>query len=221
MALIKKSDSNYLLHPFLEFLIVAISLIAILVPLRIFAKIIFIDEWIGAIGIITAVFGLMLYLSKKEKLGIFGKMFIRQITKNHKGKRKWIIYSQTGLFLSIGIMTIFCIHAGNTEYLILKEQVISEFENQGILIGSELNFDAINQISSQVTPEEQVGAIAALPMLTIQNFEIFSVVLAVTDQLMGGWVLYFWQIMVIETIEVTIFLAITRKFIFKNNLNIK
>ena len=87
MALIKKSDSDYLLHPFLEFLIVSISLIAILVPLRIFSKIIFIDEWIGAIGIITVVFGLMLYLSKKEKLGIFGKMFIRQITKNHKGKR--------------------------------------------------------------------------------------------------------------------------------------
>jgi hypothetical protein len=219
MALIKKSNPDRLLHPFLEFLIVTFSLIAILVPLRIFAKIIFIDEWIGSIGIITVVFGLMLYLSKKEKLGFFGKMFIRQITKNHKGKRKWIIYSQTGLFLSMGFLTIFCIHAGNTEYHILKEQVIAEFEKQGMLIDYDLNFDAINQISSQVSPEQQIGAIAALPMLSIQNFEIFSVVLAVTDQMMGGWVMYFWQIMVIETLEVAIFLGITRKFIFKNTLN--
>ncbi|KAF6247069.1 hypothetical protein C6990_05140 [Nitrosopumilus sp. b3] len=216
MALFNKNNPDYLFHPFFEFLIIAFSLIAILVPLRIFAKIIFVDEWIGSIGIITVIFGLILYLSKKEKLGIFGKMFIRQITKNHKGKRKWIIYSQTGLFLSMGALTIFCIHSGNTEYYPLKEQVIAEFGNQGILIDSELNFDAINQISSQVSPEEQVGAIAALPMLTIQNFEIFSVVLSVTDQMMGGWVMYFWQIMVIETMEVSIFLGISRKFIFKN-----
>lgn len=217
MALFNKNNQDYSFHPFIEFIIIAFSLIAILVPLRIFAKIIFVDEWIGSIGIITVVFGLILYLSKKEKLGFFGKMFIRQITKNHKGKRKWIIYSQTGLFLSMGILTIICIHSGNTEYHLLKEQVIAEFGNQGILIDSELNFDAINQISSQVSPEEQVGAIAALPVLTIQNFEIFSVVLAVTDQMMGGWVMYFWQIMVIETIEVAIFLGISRKFIFKNN----
>ncbi len=216
MALFNKSNHDHSIHPFIEFLIVAFSLIGILVPLRIFSKIVFVDGWIGSIGIITIVFGLMLYLSKKEKLGFFGQMFIRQITKNHKGKRKWIIYSQTGLFLSMGILTIFSIHAGNTEYHLLKEQVIAEFGNHGILIDSDLNFDAINQISSQVSPEQQVGAIATLPMLTIQNFEIFSVVLAVTDQMMGGWVMYFWQIMVIETIEVAIFLGITRKFIFKN-----
>ena len=93
--------------------------------------------------------------------------------------------------------------------------MIAEFGNKGIMIDSDLNFDAINQISSQVSPEQQVGAIAALPLLTIQNFEIFSVVLAVTDQMMGGWVMYFWQIMVIETMEISIFLFITRKFTLK------
>ena len=68
MALFNKNNQDYLFHPFIEFLIIAFSLIAILVPLRIFAKIIFVDEWIGSIGIITVVFGLILYLSKKEKL---------------------------------------------------------------------------------------------------------------------------------------------------------
>ena len=143
-------------------------------------------------------------------------MFLRQITKNHKGKRKLIIYSQTALFLSIGFFTIFSIHSGNTEYHLLKEQVIEEFGHMGIIIDSNLNFDTIDQISSQVSPEQQVDAIASLPLLSIQNFQIFSVVLAITDQIMGGWVMYFWQIMVIETIEIIIFLSITRKFIFKN-----
>lgn len=215
MAVFKKNPPGYLLHPFLEFLIITLSLIAILVPLRILSKMIFVDEWIGSIGIITVVFGVILFLSMKEKLGNFGQMFLRQIIKNHTRKQKWIIFSQTGLFLSMGILTIFSINAGNTEYYLLKEQVIAEFGNKGIMIDSDLNFDAINQISSQVSPEQQAGAIAALPLLTIQNFEIFSVVLAVTDQMMGGWVMYFWQIMVIETMEISIFLFITRKFTSK------
>ena len=54
----------------------------------------------------------------------------------------------------MGIMTIFCIHAGNTEYHILKEQVISEFKNQGILIGSELNFDAIDQQKKNLNSQD-------------------------------------------------------------------
>ena len=125
MTLIRKNSPGILLHPFLEFLIVTFSLIAILVPLRIFTKTVLVDDWIGSIGIISVVFGLILFLSKKEKLGIFGQMFIRQIIRNHKGKRKLVIYSQTALFLSVGVLTIFSIHSGNTEYHILRDQVIS------------------------------------------------------------------------------------------------
>ena len=216
MTLFKKNHADSSYHPFLEFLIVTISLIAVLVPLRIVSKIVFEDEWIGSLGLISVVLGTILFLSKKEKLGIFGQMFIRQIIRNHKGKRKWIIYLQTILFLSIGILTIFSIHTGNNEYYLLKEQVIAEFQKQGIVIDSNLNYDAIQQISSQVSLEQQAMAITALPLLTIQDFKIFSVVLAVTDQLMGGWVMYFWQVMLIEIIEITALLGITRKLFLKN-----
>ena len=152
MTLIRKNSPDFILHPFLEFLIVTISLISILVPLRIFTKIALVDDWIGSIGIISVVFGLILYLSKNEKLGIFGKMFIRQIVRNHKGKRTLVIYSQTALFLFVGLLTIFSIHTGNTEFYSLKEQIIAEFSNQGVQIDSTLNFNAIDHISSQVSP---------------------------------------------------------------------
>lgn len=215
MTLFKKNHPDAAYHSFLEFLIVTGSLIAILVPIRVFSKIVFADEWIGSLGVVTGVLGLIIFLSKKEKLGKFGQMFIRQVIKNHKGKRKWFIYFQTILFLSIAIFTIFSIHTGNNDYYLLKEQVLAEFQKQGIMIDSSLNFDAIKQISSQITPEQQMGAIAALPLLTIQNFEVFAVVLAITDQLMGGWVMYFWQIMLIETVEIIVMLRITRKIFFK------
>jgi len=217
MTFFKNNHKNVSYHPFLEFLIVTISLITILVPLRIFSRTIFADDWIGSLGMISIVFGAILFLSKKEKLGIFGQMFLRQIIKNHKGKKKAIIYFQTALFLSMGIFTIFSINAGNTDYQILKEQVLEEFLNQGVIIDSEWNYDSIEQISSQVSPEEQIESIVSLPFLIIENFEIFSVVLSVTDQLMGGWVMYFWQVMVVEIIEITIFIVISKKFLIKNS----
>jgi len=91
MTFFKNNHRNYSYHPFLEFLIVTISLIAILVPLRIFSREIFTDDWIGSLGMISIVFGAILFLSKKEKLGIFGQMFLRQIIKNHKVNNKVII----------------------------------------------------------------------------------------------------------------------------------
>ena len=75
------------------------SVLLILVPLRIFSRGIFADEWIGSLGMISIVFGAILFLSKKEKLVEFGEMFLRQIVKNLKGKKKAVIYFQTGLFL--------------------------------------------------------------------------------------------------------------------------
>ena len=217
MTFFKNNNKNTSYHPFIEFLIITISLIVILIPLRIFSREIFVDEWIGSLGMISIVFGAILFLSKKEKLGKFGEMFLRQIVKNHKGKKKVIIYFQTGLFLSIGIFTIFSINAGNTDYQMLKEQILEEFLNQGVVIDSGWDYESIEQISSQITTEEQIESITSLPFLIIENFGIFSVVLAVTDQLMGGWVMYFWQVMIVEITEITIFLVISKKYLFKNS----
>jgi len=213
MTLFKK---NRTFSPKLEFLIIAFSLIAILIPLRILSRILFADEWVGSLGLISIVFGMILLLAKKEKIGIFGQMFIRQLTKTHQGKRRWFVYIQTGLFLSIGFFTIFSIHVGNHDYYDLKEQVIAELHKKGILIDSNFNYDAIQQITSQITPDQQIEVITALPILSVQDFKIFSVVLAVTDHLMGGWVMYFWQVMLIECIEFTVFLGITKKYFLKN-----
>jgi len=217
MTFFKKYNRKGSFHPRLEFLIVTISLIAILVPLRIVSRTIFADGWIGSLGMISVIFGTILFLSKKDKLGKFGQMFQRQIVKNHKRKKKIIIYFQTGLFLSIGIFTIFSIHAGNTDYQILKEQVLEELLKQGMAIDSGWNYDSIEQISAQVDTKQQIESAISLPFLIIENFGIFSVILAITDQLMGGWVMYFWQVMVVEITEITIFLMISKKLILKNS----
>ncbi|MCE9652507.1 MAG: hypothetical protein K8Q89_05560 [Nitrosarchaeum sp.] len=212
-------NKNKTFSPKIEFIIVAFSLIAILVPLRIFSKIIFSDEWLGSLGLISLVFGIILFLAKKEKIGVFGQMFLRQISKNYHGKRKWFVYVQTGLFLFIGGFTVFSIHVGNHDYSDLKDQVITQLHKQGILVDSDLSYDAIQRVTSQISPNQQIDAIVVLPLLSVQDFKIFSVVLAVSDHLMGGWVMYFWQIMLIECMEFTVFLGISRKFFLKNIKN--
>jgi len=210
---LSKKDKSF--SPKLEFIIVAFSLIAILVPLRILSRIIFSNEWLGSLGLISLVFGMILFLAKKEKIGVFGHMFLRQISKNYHGRKKLFMYVQTGLFLSIGIFTVFSIHVGNHDYSDLKDQVIAQLHKQGILVDSDLNYDAIQRVTSQISPNQQIGVIVALPLLSVQDFKIFAVVLAVSDHLMGGWVMYFWQVMLIECIEFTVFLGMSRRFFLK------
>ena len=215
---LSKKFSYSITNSFLEFAIVTLSLISILVLIRIISKSVFDDNWVGSLGMVSAVFGILLFLAKKEKLGIFGKMFIRQITKNYHGKKKWLIYAQTGFFLFIGLLTIFSIHTGNTEFTNLKEQVISHLNSEGMLIDSQVNYDTLGQLSSQISVEQQIQSIVNLPSILIGNFVIFSVVLSVTNDLLGGWVMFFWQVMIIETIEIICFVYFARKYLTTNLL---
>ena len=153
MALIKTNKNNEL-NPYLEYFIVTISLIAILISIRFLTKTFLMDNWLGSLGLVTIILGGLLYLAKKEKLGKFGAMFIRQIIKHHTGKRKWLVYTQTSIFLAIAFFTVFSIHMGNTEFSPLKEQVIDKFKTQGMTIDSELNYDVIETVSSQISPEQ-------------------------------------------------------------------
>ena len=193
-----------------------ISLISMLVLIRIISKSVFDDNWIGSLGMVSGIFGLLLFLAKKEKLGFFGNMFIRQITKNYQGKKKWLIYAQTGFFLSIGLLTIFSIHSGNTEFANLKEQVITHLNSEGMLIDSAVNYDTLNQLSSKITIEQQIQSIVNLPSILIENYVVFSVVLSVTNELLGGWVMFFWQVMIIESIEIICFVCFARKYLRSN-----
>lgn len=215
MNLFKKFSYD-ITNSFLEFTIVTVSLISMLVLIRIISKSVFDDNWIGSLGMVSAIFGILLFLTKKEKLGIFGKMFIRQITKNYQGKKKWLIYAQTGFFLFVGITTIVSIHMGNTEFVDFKEQVISYFNSEGMIIDSEVNYNTLNQLSSQITLEQQIQSIISLPSILIGNFVVFSVVLSVMNELLGGWVMFFWQVMLIETIEIIGFVFFARKYLLKN-----
>ena len=193
------------------------SLLAILfIFLRVIFRLVFGDVWIGSLGLASLILGTVLFLSKKEKLGIFGQVLIKQITKTYAGKRKWAVYVQLGFFLSVSVFTMIAIYIGNTEYQSLKDQVIDEFKNKGISVDSNLNLDVIHQISSQVTPLQQMESIVHFPIMLTTNYRLFSVILAVSDQLLGGWVMYFWQVSIIEILEFLIFLRISRKVLLRS-----
>src|SRR3990170_632266 len=83
---------------FLEGFIVFSVMTGVLLPVRLFFVTHISTDWFGSFGIISAISVLMIILTKKGKLGRFGKMFERQMNKLQF--QDWI-YGIVGMFLAI------------------------------------------------------------------------------------------------------------------------
>ena len=112
----------------LEGIIVFAVMTAVLLPVRIVFVSYVSDNWFGSFGIISAISAAMIILTKKNKLGKFGRMFSRQMYKFQKGKRAIVTYGQATFLLAILGVSIFAIEQGNSTYLELKEEMA--FKNQ-------------------------------------------------------------------------------------------
>ena len=89
------------LNEFVEALIVFSVMTGILLPVRLVFVAYVSDNWFGSFGIIAIISATMIILTKKGKLGKFGKMFEKQINKLQHGKKGKIVYGQAILFLII------------------------------------------------------------------------------------------------------------------------
>ena len=87
------------------------------------------DNWFGSFGLISVISITVIILTKKRKLGKFGEMFDRQLSKLQHGKRAKIVYGQSILFLLILGGTIFAIEQGNSTYVELKNEILKENED--------------------------------------------------------------------------------------------
>ena len=72
---------------FFEALIVFAVMTGILLPVRLVFVAYVSDNWFGSFGIIAIISATMIILTKKGKLGKFGRMFERQIDKIQHGKK--------------------------------------------------------------------------------------------------------------------------------------
>lgn len=193
-----------------ESIIVGLVLAGILIPLRFLTLFALGDSWIGTLGVISFVTLIMIILSHKHKIGKFGDMFLRQITKMHKGKRKWFIYTQTVIFFTFALTSLYAINEGNTTYLDMKLQVAEQMKALGID-----DYDSLVDRYKETPTEQQAQAIAQMPSLFFKQFGIIAVTAAITDDLMHNWYSHMLIFILVETTEVAILLVITKKYSYK------
>ncbi len=195
------------LKEFIETMAVGLVLIFVLIPIRILFVRYIADDWFGSFGIITAFFILILVLSMKNKLGWFGRAFVRQMFKVHKGKRRIFVYSQ----LILGVMffsgTVYAIEIGDSIYEAEKEKLLEV-----------LDIENIDQFMERSNEEVKWGDLPMAFLVTfyiiIFRFDLFAVIISSLNEITDGWVLHFSTVFLVEEIELIGILILT-KFVIK------
>ena len=166
----------------------------LLLPIRLFFVMYVSDNWFGSFGLISVISITVIILTKKRKLGKFGEMFDRQLSKLQHGKRAKIVYGQSILFLLILGGTIFAIEQGNSTYVELKNEILKEnedFSNAGQILAK----------AEKISFQEWINGFIGMIMAIFFAFPQLAAVFAVLNDSSDGWVLHFYTVAFVEYME--------------------
>ncbi len=182
---------------------VALVMLFILLPLRVFIVRYFSDDWFGSFGVITIVSVAILILAKKDKLGWFGRAFTRQMFKVHRGKRKYFAYSSlTFSLVMLGLM-IYAIELGNSIYIIETQEVKDSLPVD--------NMEDLAKMSTEgIRVKDLPAALFLFFWIMIFRFDIFSVLMATMNDLTNQYVMHFSTVFFVETLELIGILVYSR-----------
>ena len=187
-------------------MIVFAVMTALLLPVRMVFVSYVTDNWLGSFGLISAISATMIILAKKDKLGKFGKMFSRQMLKLQKGKRAIVVYGESIFVITILGISIFAIEQGNSTYIELKEEMISQNQN--------IDAQKITQEISKWSISDWGFALVAAPIALVTSFPQMSSAVAIMNESFGGWPLHFYTVGFVECLEFLGILLVYR-FYFK------
>lgn len=193
----------------LESASLAIILIFVFLPVRLFFVQFVSSNWFGSFGVITAVSVLILILAKKNKLGWFGTAYLKQLYKANRGKRKYIFYFFL-IFTTFYLMAVvYSINVGqtDTEFKEIVKEVKEEVPYKSV-------DDLVEASQNEVQLEDIPMGLLAFIYITFVRFDIFIVLNTYLNDLSGGWVLHFATVFLIEELEV-LGLLILYKFVIK------
>jgi len=195
------------LKEFIETFSVGIILLFVLLPIRIIFVRYVADDWLGSFGLITAFSLLILYLSRKNKLGWFGRAFNRQMFKVHKGKRRIFVYSQLAIGFIFFAGTIYAIGLGDSYYALEKTMVIESLEFKNI-------DQFVEKSQEDIRLRDLPLAIMVFFYIVIFRFDLFAIMLASLNEITDGWVMHFATVFLVEDVEL-IGILILSKFYLK------
>ncbi|MBC8515736.1 MAG: hypothetical protein ISR81_04040 [Nitrosopumilus sp.] len=164
----------------------------ILLPARLLFTEFVSDDWLGSLGVISALSLAVIVLAKKNKLGFFGPMLERQIFKFQKGKRGILIFAESAVLLVILGTMIFAIDNGHSIHAEQKMEYVSD---------SAFSQTHVVESAKNMTPSDWAFGAVMAPVGFITAFPQMSAAMASIDDQMDGWLMHFYTVGFVEYLE--------------------
>jgi hypothetical protein len=162
---------------------------AIFLPLRLFVSQYVSDHWIGSLGIATLISFLLIILIKKERLGTFGLIFKKQITKTLWSKSAKFVIAALVIFMCYFGTAVLLVDRGNTIY---QEDKDILFENIG-----KKSFDT-KALAALHGPQNY--GVAGLVQIQYLEY-VFAISYAILNDMTSGWLVNLHLILFMEQTE--------------------
>ncbi len=199
----------------LEDSIVMIVMFCIFLPMRVVFYNVVSDNWFGSFGLISAIVVALVLLSKKNKLGWFGRIYWKSITRVHKGKRRIISYFSVAIMLYLWGSMIFGINFALTDpdAIQLKIDTLNTITPEEQAAFDRIN-NAVNDYDLAATNNEIMKGYENIPpeliviglflvfFMPVLDFVTWAVIVSLVDNMMSGWFLHFGTIFFIEALEI-------------------
>lgn|SRR5574337_164069 len=182
-------------------LIVFVVITGVFLPIRLFFYNFISEHWIGSLGLVSSVLMIITFLAHKNRLGSFGNIFIKQMTKTMKGKSGIIAIGLSLLLIAYLGSTLVWIERGNTVYS-NEKQIIYQ-----------LILSNYNPSQSQVKSMDKILQTQGNnDFLGLSRFDqVVSMTYAIMNDMMGGWLVNLDTILLIEQFEVLGMIVFYRK----------
>lgn len=186
----------------LESVAVYLILASILFPTRLVLVRFVSDNWFVSFGVMISISVVLIYLTKKGKLGWFGRAFHRQMFKIHRGKRRYFIYTQVILVTLYFGVSIFAIESGNV--FVEEKQEVKE------KIGTENIDEFMSEKEIELTPKDFLFGVYVLFYIILFRFDIFAVIMSTLNDMTDGYMLHISTVFFVEEIELIGILILTK-----------
>ncbi|TBR08882.1 MAG: hypothetical protein EPO62_05830 [Candidatus Nitrosotenuis sp.] len=172
----------------------------IFLPFRLLASQYLAEHWLGNLGFATSVSLLLLFLTKKNKLGRFGEILKNQIRKAVWGKSSGVI-----IFLLLGFMVYFgsvviLVNQGNTTYRDDKEALFQDIFSK----------ESANSHLKLKGPGTNNAEFAGVSQIRHAEY-VFAISYAILNDLTGDWLASVHLILFMEQVEMVGLFWVYRK----------
>lgn len=160
-------------------------------------------HWIGSLGLASGMMALITYLSYKNKLGLFGRIFVKQFAKTMRGRSGTIAIGISLVMIAYLGSTLVWVERGNTIYHEEKQMV-----SQMIFSTSEPSQNQMKAMGEKFQMHNN-GAIFALSRFD----QVISMTYAIMNDMMGGWLVNLDTVLLMEQFEVLGLVLFYRKIL--------